>query len=98
MSAPKSMGLQRIGVAKVLSIIRGTPWAWAISGKFLNIQHRQGRIGQRLAEYRLGVGLKGFGDGFLIRASASTKIHSIPSFFSGDGKQVDGPPVNRARC
>ena len=29
MSAPHSMGRQFTGVAKVLSMIRGTPWAWA---------------------------------------------------------------------
>ena len=29
MSAPHSKGRQLIGVAKVLSRIRGTPWLWA---------------------------------------------------------------------
>ena len=34
MSAPHSKGRQFTGVAKVLSIIRGTPWAWAALANF----------------------------------------------------------------
>ena len=34
MSAPHSMGRQLTGVGKVLSTIRGTPWAWAALANF----------------------------------------------------------------
>ena len=58
-SAPHSKGRQLTGVAKVLSTIRGTPWRWAAAAKLLNVQHRQGRVGDGLAEHGLGVGPEG---------------------------------------
>ncbi len=33
MSAPNSMGLQRMGVAKVLSMTSGRPFLWATAAK-----------------------------------------------------------------
>lgn len=66
-------------------------------GKFLNIQHRQGRIGQRLAEYRLGVRLKGFGDGFLIRIGIHENTFD-PQAFSA-GRQTGSPSPRKSwRC
>ena len=67
MSQPHWKGRQFTGVAKVLSIMRGTPWAWARLGKLLDIQDGEGRVGDGLAKDRLGVGPEG-GVQLLLRA------------------------------
>ena len=67
-----------MGVAKVLSTIRGTPWAWAAAAKLLNVQHRQGRVGDGLAEHRLGVGPEGCLELLLQCSPGETKVNSMP--------------------
>lgn len=50
MSAPHSKGWQFTGVAKVLSTMRGTPWAWGRPGELLKVQHGEGGVGDGLAK------------------------------------------------
>ena len=49
MSAPHSMGRQRIGVAEVLSIISGTPCSWAMLASRLNVGDVEFGIAQGLS-------------------------------------------------
>ena len=67
-----------MGVAKVLSTISGTPWAWAAAAKLFDVQHREGRVGDGLAEHRLGVGPEGRLELLLSGSRASTKVKSMP--------------------
>ena len=49
MSAPCSIGRQRYGEAKVLSIISGTPASCAIVGDGRDVEHVDARVADRLA-------------------------------------------------
>ena len=64
-------------------------------GKFLNIQHRQRRIGDGLAEYRLGVGPEG-GLQLLLRAVRGDEGELDAHPLHGDGEEVKGPPIDGA--
>ena len=62
------------------------------SGKALQIQHRQGGVGQGLAKQGLGVGLEG-GVQLLRRAVRVHKGELDAHALHGHGKQVVGAPV-----
>ena len=52
MSQPNSKGRQRTGVGKVLSMTRGTLWAWAMLRQSLDVADDQRRVGHRLAKHQ----------------------------------------------
>lgn len=81
-----------MGVAKVLSTIRGTPWLCAQTGKLLKIKYCQGRIGNALCKYHFGVGPERLCQFRLIRIRIHQgALHS--HLGKGNGKQVGGTAV-----
>ena len=62
-------------------------------GKFFNVQHRQGGVGDGLPEYRLGVGPEG-GLQLLLRAVRGHKGKLDAHPLHGHRKQVVGPSVD----
>ena len=65
-------------------------------GEFLNIQHRQGRVGDGLTENGLGVGAEG-GVQFFRRAVRVHKGKFNAHPLHGHCEQVEGTPVNAGR-
>ncbi len=90
-SAPNSIGRQRIGVANVLSTIRGTPFLWAILANFSisnTVSAGFARVSPKIA-FVLGL------NAFWISSSeafGSTHIHSIPNFLSVTENRFTVPP------
>ena len=86
MSAPHSIGRQRYGVAKVLSIIRGTPLSCAIFANFSISKTVSAGFASVSPKTAFVLGL----NAALISsslASATTKMHSIPSFLRVKAKR-----------
>ena len=81
MSAPKSNGRQFTGVAKVLSTISGTPCVCRFREP-LDVEDGQGRIGDGLAEDRLGV-----------RAECGVQL--LVGRVGGDEREVDAHTLHR---
>ena len=63
------------------------------AGKFFNVQHRQSRIGDGLAEDRLGIGAEG-GVQLLLGAVGIDEGDLDAHALHGDGKQVEGAAVD----
>ena len=58
------------------------------SGKFFNIQHRQRRIGDGLAENGLGIGPEGCVQLLRVCSPGSTKVKSTPMRFMVTAKRL----------
>ena len=95
MSAPHSIGRHKNGVAKVLSIIKGTLFVCAMFASF-SISHTASAgfaiVSQKTA---LVFGLKAF---CMVCPSLSAfiQIHSIPSFFNVTPNKLTVPPYTAA--
>ena len=63
------------------------------AGKSFNVQHRQGRVGDGLAEDRLGVGAEGSIQ-FILSAFGVDEGDLDAHALHGDGKQVEGAAVD----
>ena len=91
MSAPHSNGRQFIGVAKVLSTIRGTPCLCAIRANFSISSTSMLGFDMVSPNKALVFGRKAL----LISSSLSsalTKVHSIPNFFRVTPNKLYVPP------
>ena len=65
-------------------------------GELLDVQHRQGRVGDGLAEHRLGVGPEG-GFQLLVGAVRGDEGDLDTHFRHGDGDQIEGTAVDGGR-
>ena len=65
-------------------------------GELLDVQHRQGRVGDGLAEDRLGVGAEG-GVQLFLRAVGGDESGLNAHFGHGDGDEVEGAAINGGR-
>lgn len=95
MSAPCSSGRNRKGVAKVLSTMRGMPWAWAISARASMSAISQFGL-PRLSTYRALV----FSRMALEKLFTSPGVHEggfNPAFRERVGKQVVRASVHGGR-
>ena len=90
-SAPHSKGRQLMGVAKVLSTIRGTPCAWAMSA-ILRMSSTQS-VGLEMvsAKRAFVLGRKALAISSA-GASWSTKVTSMPIFRNVTAKRLYVPP------
>ena len=91
MSAPKSKGLQLMGVGKVLSTISGTPWLCAMRANFSMSSTLTEGLVMVSPKSSLVLGLKA-AEISSSEASASTKVTSMPIFFIVTAKRLKVPP------
>ena len=80
MSQPHSKGRQFTGVAKVLSMIRGTPWAWAALAKRSISNTVRAGLAMVSPNTALVLGRKAACSSSS-EQSGSTKVNSMPIFF-----------------
>jgi hypothetical protein len=85
------MGLHNIGVANVLSIISGTLFLCAIPANFSISSTVNAGFARVSPNTAFVLGLKAFCM-VLSSASASTKMHSMPSFLSDTANRFTVPP------
>ena len=77
MSQPHSKGRQFTGVAKVLSTIRGTPWAWAALANFSMSSTVRAGLAMVSPKTALVLGLKAAFSSSS-EQSGETKVKSMP--------------------
>ena len=80
MSAPHSMGRQPQGVAKVLSTMRGTPWAWAAAANRSMSSTDSAGLAMVSPNSALVLGWKAALSSSSVQ-SGSTKVNPIPMRF-----------------
>lgn len=91
MSAPHSIGRQKIGVGNVLSMISGTPLACATRASFSMSQTESAGLASVSAKTALVLGLKAFCS-VSSSASSSMKMHSMPMRFIVTANRLTVPP------
>ena len=87
MSAPHSMGRQRMGVAKVLSTMRGTPWPWAALANFSMSSTVRAGLAMVSPNTALVLGRKAAASSSSVQSGA-TKVNSTPIRFIVTAKRL----------
>ena len=87
MSAPHSKGRQLMGVAKVLSRIRGTPWLWAALANFSMSSTVRAGLAMVSPKTALVLGRKAASSSSGVQ-SGSTKVNSMPIRFMVTAKRL----------
>ena len=87
MSAPHSKGRQLMGVAKVLSMMSGTPFLWAMRAKRSMSKTAQPGLVMVSPNTAFVFGRKAAWISSS-EASCEMKVHSMPSFFSVTPKRL----------
>ena len=90
-SAPHSMGRHSTGVAKVLSTRNGTPFLWAVRANFSRSSTAMAGLAMVSPNNAFVLGRNAFSISSS-GASASTKVHSMPNFFSVTANRFTVPP------
>ena len=91
MSAPHWKGRQLTGVAKVLSTMRGTPWAWAALANFSKSRTMRAGLAMVSPKTALVLGRKAALSSSSVQ-SGSTKVNSMPIRFMVTAKRLKVPP------
>ena len=91
MSAPNSKGRQFIGVAKVLSTISGTPWAWAAFANLSMSSTLSAGLATVSPKTAFVFGLKAASSSSSVQSGA-TKVKSIFIFFIVAENRLNVPP------
>ena len=91
MSAPHSNGLQPMGVAKVLSTMRGTPWLWAALANFSRSRTIRAGLAMVSPKTALVLGRKAAFSSSSEQLG-STKVNSMPIRFMVTEKRLKVPP------
>ena len=87
MSAPHSKGRQFTGVAKVLSTMRGTPWAWATLANFSKSSTVRAGLAMVSPKTALVSGRKAASSSASVQ-SGSTKVKLMPMRFIVTAKRL----------
>ena len=87
MSQPNSKGWQSTGVAKVLSMIRGTPWAWAALANFSISSTVRAGLAMVSPKTALVLGRKAASSSSSVQSGA-TKVNSTPMRFMVTAKRL----------
>ena len=91
MSQPHSKGRQFTGVAKVLSMMRGTPWAWAALANFSMSRMVRAGLAMVSPNTALVLGRKAAFSSSS-EHSGSTKVNSMPMRFMVTANRLKVPP------
>ena len=87
MSAPQARGRQRMGVAKVLSTMRGTPRRWAAAANFSMSSTVRAGLAMVSPNTALVFGRKAASSSWGVQ-SGETKVNSTPIFFMVTAKRL----------
>ena len=91
MSAPYSKGRKFTGVGKVLSTMRGTPWAWAALANFSTSRTMRAGLAMVSPKTALVLGRKAAFSSSSEQLG-STKVKSMPMRFMVTAKRLKVPP------